>query len=74
MDGNMIEETAKQLGKRKISYQNKHIAEHYDRLTITVRKGVKERIKELTGESVNGYVNRLIAEDLERLEKEMASR
>lgn len=49
-------------------YKNKYIAEKYDRINLTVPKGVKERItvraKEL-GISTNGYLQALIQNDLE---------
>lgn len=53
----------------KVAYNNKFIAEAYDRINLTVPKGEKARIKahaEARGESVNGYINRLIEEDMKR--------
>ena len=47
--------------------QNAHIMDHYDRISVTVPKGTKDRIK-AHGETVNGFINRLIAAELERLE------
>lgn len=41
----------------------------FDRLTVYAPKGTKDRISEITGESVSEYVNRLIKEDFERLER-----
>ena len=41
----------------------------YDRLEITVKKGHKEELKAYAaerGESLNGFVNRAIAETMER--------
>jgi predicted HicB family RNase H-like nuclease len=41
----------------------------YDRVALTVPKGQKERIKahaESQGLSLNGYINKLIAEDMEQ--------
>lgn len=46
---------------------NKYNAKAYDRLAIQVFKGQREQIKayaESHGESLNGYINRLIAEDM----------
>ena len=46
---------------------NKYNAKAYDRLNIVVPKGKREKIKahaESQGESLNGYVNRLIDEDM----------
>ena len=48
---------------------NKYNAKAYDRLNIVVPKGKREKIKdyaESRGESLNGYVNRLIDEDMGR--------
>lgn len=45
----------------------KYSLKAYDNLTIRVYKGKKELIKayaERNGESLNGYINRLIAEDM----------
>ena len=50
--------------KNKYKYQNEWIKQNYERQTITFPKGTKERIKQERGESVNGYINRLVAEDL----------
>lgn len=49
--------------------QNEHIRANYDRVSITLPKGTKERIQ-AKGESLNGYINRLVAEDLE-IDKEV---
>ena len=46
---------------------NKYNAKAYDRINIVVPKGKREKIKayaERKGESLNGYVNRLIDEDM----------
>lgn len=48
---------------------NRYMARHYDRITMTVPKGEKEKIKahaEANGESVNGYLYRLVREDMEK--------
>lgn len=37
----------------------------YDHITIAAPKGTKDAIK-ASGQSVNGYINKLIADDLER--------
>lgn len=47
---------------------NRYITKAYDRINLTVPKGKKETIKERAddlGESVNGYINRLIDTDLQ---------
>lgn len=51
----------------KVAYNNSFIAQAYDRINLTVPKGQKELIKahaEKQGESVNAYINRLIAADM----------
>lgn len=48
---------------------NKYMANHYDRINITVPKGHKETIKahaEAQGESVNAFVTRAISETMSR--------
>lgn len=54
-----------------ISYNNKFIAQAYDRINLTVPKGQKERIRAgaaVTGESTNAFINRLINAELDRLQ------
>lgn len=58
------------MAVRKAKWQNDYIDKTYDRINLTVPKGNKEVIKEaaaLNGESVNGFINRLIDDELERL-------
>lgn len=48
---------------------NKYMKEKYDRINLTVPKGKKEIIQahaEQCGESVNGFINRVIDEAVER--------
>lgn len=48
---------------------HKYVKANYDRMELTVPKGRKERIKahaEAQGESVNGFITRVIAEAIER--------
>lgn len=47
--------------------QNEFIKNSYDRISITLPKGTKERIKALES-SINGYITRLVVEDLEKRE------
>lgn len=57
------------MAERKAKWQNDYILRTYDRINLTVAKGDKEKIKahaESKGESVNGYINRLIREDMEK--------
>lgn len=56
-------------GFNKVAYNNIYNAKAYDRINLTVEKGKKEIIKahaEAKGESVNGYINRLIDEDMKK--------
>ena len=49
--------------EKQYKRQNEHIKENYDRVSITLPKGTKERIK-AKGETVNGYITRLVLSDL----------
>lgn len=53
--------------KKQFQYQNQFIAEKYDRFTATFPVGKKAIYREFAvshGESLNAYINRLIAEDM----------
>lgn len=57
------------MAERKAKWQNDYIAKTYDRINLTVPKGAKEEIKayaEKNGESVNGFINRLIDEAMKQ--------
>ena len=52
---------------------NKYMKANYDRINLTVPKGQQAALKahaESKGESVNGYINRLIRADLGLTEQE----
>ena len=54
---------------------NKYMAANYDRINLTVEKGRKEIIKALAearGESVNGFINRAIENQMDIDEKQEA--
>lgn len=56
------------MGKTSASVKNRWNAKAYDRIGLVVPKGRKETLEQRaqeTGESVNGYLNRLIREDLD---------
>lgn len=55
----------KQKARNKQS--NDIIKNNYDRVSVILPKGTKERVK-AAGESVNGLVNRLVLEFLETIE------
>ena len=47
------------MGERKAKWQNTYIANHYDRINLTVPQGQKAVIKaaaDARGQSVNGYI------------------
>ncbi len=51
----------------KVSYNNSYNAKAYDRIGLMLPKGYKDRVSEYAkanGESVNGYIKRLIDEDI----------
>ena len=54
----------------QIKYQNEFNKQKYDRVSLMLRKGEKEIIKthaeEYDGGSVNGFIQRAIAETMER--------
>ncbi len=57
------------MGKAATRAHNKYNLKTYDRISLVVIKGDKEKIKEYAdsrGESVNGFINRAIAEAMER--------
>lgn len=60
------------MGTARTRANNKWNAKAYDRISLVVEKGRKEIIKaqaDKNNESVNGYINRLIDEDMERESK-----
>lgn len=60
---------APKVSKAQQKATNKYIAKAYDRINLTVPKGKKEAIAayaEKQGESVNGFINRIINEAMER--------
>ena len=55
----------------KVQYNNEYNRGAYDRFSLMLPHGQKERIKaaaDKTGESVNAFINRLISAELERIE------
>ena len=54
----------------KIAYNNRFIAQSYDRINLTVPKGdrktIKEHADEFDGGSVNGFIQRAIKETMQR--------
>lgn len=59
----------KEMGKASTKAKNKYNAENYERISLNVPKGEKDKIREHAeskGESVNGFINRAINETMER--------
>lgn len=57
------------MGKAATKAKNKYNAENYERISLNVDKGEKDKIKahaESMGESVNGFINRAIENQIER--------
>ena len=53
----------------RVKRQNESAKERWDTVSCRLPKGTKDRIKKL-GLSINGYINALVLDDLERLEHE----
>ena len=49
--------------RKQYQRQNDFIKENYERVSVTLPKGTKDRIKE-TGQSVNGFINNAVMERL----------
>lgn len=54
--------------EKQYERQKKYSKENYDRYSVALPKGTKERIKKLTDESLNGFIKRLVLAELDRLE------
>lgn len=57
------------MGKTSSAVHNRYIQKAYDRINLTVYKGQKEKIKaaaDLAGLSVNAYISKAIAAQMER--------
>ena len=55
------------MSKAHIKASRKYNDLNYDRIELKVKKGEKEKIQahaEKNGESLNGYINRLIEQDM----------
>lgn len=55
--------------KQRIKRQNEKIKQDYDRASVTLPKGTKDRIQAL-GYTVNGFLNSVVLAELEKLEAE----
>lgn len=57
------------MGTAATKAKNKYNSENYERIPLNVPKGDKDKIKahaESMGESVNGFINRAIENQIER--------
>lgn len=57
------------VSKKQQASVTKYVKDHYDRISVTVPQGKRDQIKahaESQGESVNGFVNRAIDEQMQR--------
>lgn len=55
--------------EKQYKRQNEYIKNSYDRISVTLPKGTKDRIK-AAGYSVNGLINELVADWLQEQEPE----
>ena len=64
-----MENKKKKASARKITYNNSYNRENYDEIKVLVKRGEREKIKAYAaarGESVNAFINRAIAGQLQR--------
>ena len=57
------------MGKASTASKNKYNLKAYDRVNLTMPKGMKEQVKqyaEAQGLSLNGYINKLIEQDMKQ--------
>ncbi len=57
------------VSKKQQASVTKYVKDHYDRISVTVPQGKRDQIKahaESQGESVNGFINRAIDEQMQR--------
>ena len=68
----MNEKEKEQLEKLKVRYkkQNDKIKNNYDRISVTLPKGMKEEIKTQTGKSINSFINELVENELKKYESD----
>lgn len=56
--------------KARFKRQNEWTAANYERQTVTLPKGTKEKLLAAGEKSINGCINRLVKEYLEKLEED----
>lgn len=52
--------------KKQYARQNEYIKGAFDRISVTLPKGTKDRIKAANVGSINGYINALVENDLKQ--------
>ena len=52
--------------QKRIDYVNKYNKENYDRVSVLLPKGTKERVAQ-TGETMNSFLKRIVLDELDRL-------
>lgn len=65
------------VSKKQQASVHKYVRGHYDRISVTVPQGKREKIKAhaaAQAESVNGFINRAIDETMERDQAEEGTR
>jgi hypothetical protein len=75
MDKKTQEKALQALARQEKQYkrQNDYIKNTFDRVSVTLPKGTKEKIV-ASGDSVNGLINRLVKEYLEKITQETAGK
>ena len=70
MDKKTQEKALQALARQEKQYkrQNDYIKNTFDRVSVTLPKGTKEKII-ASGDSVNGLINRLVKEYLEKIDE-----
>ena len=63
----MTGKEAKETLKRRYKYQNEWNKQNYDRVSLSLPKGTKDRIK-ATGNTLNGFIVSATLQALERIE------
>lgn len=61
---------------KSTKYKNEFIQNNYDRINLTVPKGIKEKMKQradLLGLSVNSYIYSLVLKDIPSLNSEKSN-
>lgn len=75
MDKKTQEKALQALARQEKQYkrQNDYIKNTFDRVSVTLPKGTKEKIV-ASGDSVNGLINRLVKDYLEKITQETAGK